>query len=81
MKDKKQSKKKPILYRIIRKIILAFYKKREFVGLENVPDEPVMFIGNHAQMNGPLTSELFFPLKKQIWCIGNMMHLKDNLKC
>lgn len=49
----------------------------EMVGVENLPDEPVIVAGNHAKMNGPIAGELFYPGKHYIWCVGDMMHLKE----
>ena len=69
--------KRNIPYKILARIVKIFHKKSEFVGLENLTDEPTLIITNHAQVHGPLTSELYFPLKKKIWCIGQMMHLKE----
>jgi hypothetical protein len=46
-------------------------------GVENLPDEPVIFVGNHCQMNGPIVGELYVPREPYIWCAGEMMHLKD----
>ena len=70
-------KKKGIVYRFLANIVKLFYKKREFIGIENLPNEPTVIVGNHAQIHGPLACELYFPTKKRIWCIGNMMHLKE----
>lgn len=70
-------KKKNIVYRFLANIVRFFYRKKEFVGVENLPSEPSLIIGNHAQIHGPLACELYFPKKKKIWCIGNMMHLKE----
>lgn len=70
-------KKKPVLFKIIRWCVRLFYRKRSFEGIENIPDEPAVFVGNHAQLHGPLTSELFFPSKKYIWCAGQMMNIKE----
>ena len=72
MKEK-QSK----LYNALKWGVGLFYKKRTFVGLENFPDEPCLVIGNHCQAHGPLTCELYFPKKKKIWCIGQMMKVKE----
>jgi len=47
------------------------------VGLENIPSESSVIVGNHAQIHGPLFSAVKFPHKKYVWCIGNMMHLKE----
>jgi len=71
------TKKKPLFFKITRFIVRIFYRKREFKGVENIPSEPSLIIGNHAQAHGPLSCELFFPTKKYIWCIGEMMNVKE----
>jgi len=65
------------VYRVIRWLVWAFYPKTEVVGMENLPQEPVLVVGNHAKMNGPIACELYFPGKRKIWCAGEMMHLKE----
>ncbi len=70
-------KKKPILFRIIKKILKFFYPKIEIVGLENITEEPVVFVGNHTQLHSPIISEFYFPERRYIWCAGQMMNLKE----
>lgn len=65
------------VYKVVRWLVWVFYPKTEVVGLENLPEEPVLVVGNHAQMHGPITGELYFPGKRKIWCAGQMMHLKE----
>lgn len=77
MTREEQYKKKPILFKLIRGTVKIFYRRREFIGLENLPSEPSLIIGNHAQMNGPLSCQIDFPTYKYIWCIGQMMKLKE----
>lgn len=64
-------------YKIIKALVRLFYPKMEVVGAENLPDEPVIAVGNHTQMNGPIANELYYPGKRYIWCAGEMMHLKE----
>ena len=45
--------------------------------MENIPDESSIIVGNHAQLHGPLSCEIYFPTKKYVWCIGQMMKLKE----
>ncbi len=66
-----------IIYYILRFFIDLFYPKMEVVGLENLPKEPCVIVGNHAKMNGPIAGELRFPGKKYIWCAAEMMKLQD----
>lgn len=66
-----------LLYNIIRKILYTVYPKTNLIGMENLPDEASIIVGNHAQMHGPIISELHFTTERYIWCAGEMMHLKD----
>ena len=65
------------IYRIFRWFVWLFYPKTEAVGVENLPQEPCLIVGNHTQMNGPIVCELYFPIPRKTWCAGQMMHLKE----
>ena len=73
MDDKKTS----LIYKIIRWFVQLFFPKIEVVGLENLPKEPCVVVGNHSQMNGPIAGELYFPGKHSIWCAGEMMNRSE----
>lgn len=45
--------------------------------MENLPDEPVVIVGNHTQLHGPIACELYFPDNYYTWCAGQMMKLKE----
>ena len=70
-------KKPSVLFKIIKWLVKVFYPKAQVDGAENLPDEPVIIVGNHCQMNGPIVGELYVPNEPYIWCAGEMMHLKD----
>ena len=70
-------KKTSVLFRVIKWCVKVFYPNMQVEGVENLPDEPVIFVGNHCQMNGPIVGELYVPREPYIWCAGEMMHLKD----
>lgn len=70
-------KKTSALFRFIKWCVKVFYPKTQVEGVENLPDAPVMIVGNHCQMNGPIVGELYVPGEPYIWCAGEMMHLKD----
>ena len=53
----------PRLYRLIKWIVKTCYPKMTVKGLEHLPQEPVILVGNHAQMNGPIACELYAPGK------------------
>lgn len=72
-----KKEKKPLLFRLIKGTVKIFYKKRKFVGIENLPKEPVIVVSNHSQLHGPLSNEISYPRTKRIWCIGQVMNLKE----
>lgn len=64
-------------YRALRWLVWVFYPKQKLEGLKNLPGEPCLLVGNHAQIHGPIVAEIYLPGKRKIWCAGQMMHLKD----
>lgn len=76
-KPHKLNKRKGLLFKIIKATISGFYGRVKYVGEENIPQEPCIFIGNHAQMHGPIVAELRSPFRRYTWCIGNMLHLRE----
>ena len=77
MTAESEEKKTTLLFRMIKWLVRVFYIKYEVEGMENLPDEPCIVVGNHTQMHGPLASELYFPGHSYTWCAGQMMNLKD----
>lgn len=73
MKSKGNTK---FLFRIIKGTIRLCYPKTEILGLDDLPNEPCIIIGNHTQLHGPICGELFLPDNFYIWCAGEMMDLK-----
>ena len=73
----REKKKWSRWYAVIKWIVKTCYPKIEVVGQENLPDEPVIVVGNHCQMNGPIAGELYMPGYHYIWCAGEMMHFKE----
>ena len=53
------------------------YPRPAFEGLEHLPEEPCVIVGNHAQMCGPIYAELYLPGRPFIWCTAEMMHLSE----
>ncbi len=72
-----EQEKPPVLYRFVKWVVRLVYPRMEVVGREKLPHEPVVIVGNHTQMNGPLACELYFPEHRYTWCAGQMMHLKE----
>lgn len=84
MREMKKTKIKPYKnkeqkssFRFVKCVARGFFRKRKQLGLENIPEEPAIIVGNHAQLYGPLAVELYFPYKKYTWCIGQMLHKKE----
>ena len=65
------------VYKLIKWLVKVFYPRIAVQGGENLPDEPVIVVGNHAQMNGPICCELYFPVERYTWCAGQMMDRKE----
>ncbi len=66
-----------LIYRIIKWFVRVFYPKMDVAGVENLPEEPAIIVGNHTKMNGPIACELYFPTERYTWCAGEMMHVKE----
>lgn len=72
-----EKKKTSLLYKIIKGLVRLFYGKMDVVGLENLPKNHAVIVGNHTQLNGPICGELFMEDNCYIWCAGEMMRLKE----
>jgi len=73
-------KKKGLSYRcfrVLRWFVNLFYPKFTVEGLENLPEEACIIVGNHSHLYGPLCGELRFPGKRRIWCAHQMMRMKE----
>ena len=64
-------------FRVVKGMVRLFYPKTTVVGAENLPEEPVIIVGNHCRMNGPIVSELYLPKEHDTWCAGQMMSMKE----
>ena len=64
-------------FRMIRFFVWLFYPKITVEGLENIPADACVMVGNHTQMNGPICGELYIPGKRKIWCAHQMMYIKE----
>lgn len=65
------------IFRIIKWFVWLVYPKMKVEGFEYLPkDEPVIYVGNHTQMNGPIASELYLP-DRYTWCSGEMMKMRE----
>lgn len=66
-----------LCYRVIRRLVKLCYPKITLEGIQHLPQEPCLIVGNHCQMNGPIIAELYIPGNRAIWCAGEMMHWKE----
>lgn len=64
------------VYRTVKALVRFFYPKITVCGTQWLPDEPAIIVANHAQMNGPIACELYFPGNRYTWCAGQMMDRK-----
>ncbi len=60
----------------VKKLVKFFYGKKEIIGLEKIPENNCIIVGNHTQTNGPLIGELYLPDSCYIWCAADMMKLR-----
>jgi len=70
-------KKSAVLYRFLAWLVRLFTPKMKTIGTEHLPDEPVVFVGNHCQMYGPIVCEFYLPVERFTWCAGQMMNVKE----
>ena len=65
------------LYLVVKWFVKTLYPRIRVEGLENLPAEGAIIVGNHCKMNGPISSELYAPGKHYTWCAGEMMQLRE----
>ena len=56
--------------------ILRPFNRHKMVNLDHVKpeqDNPIVFLGNHAEIYGPIASALCFPVPVRFWVISRMM--------
>lgn len=67
----------PVLCKILRRAVDLVYPKMELVGLENLPREACIIVGNHSQAHGAIVSEERLPFDHFTWCASQMMDKKE----
>ncbi len=72
-----EKKKISPLFWVIKYVVGKIYPKMEIRNTENLPDEPVIIVGNHTQLHSPVACELYFGDDYYTWCAAQMMHLKE----
>lgn len=76
-KSQMSPKKVTITYKILAWFVRLFTPKMKTIGAENLADAPVLIVGNHCQMYGPIACEFYLPVDRYTWCAGQMMKLKE----
>ena len=89
----KKGKKTTLKERIIRKKenivtasvigILRPFNRHTMVNLDHInqdKDNPLVFLGNHAEIYGPIASALCFPVPVRFWVISHMMFRKQDVR-
>ena len=74
---KLNDKPTPLIFRFVRWLIWLFFPKFQIFGMENLPNEPCIIVGNHSHMFGPVAGEIYTPVKHAVWCAGEMMHREE----
>lgn len=63
--------------------LLRPFNRHKMVDLDHVrldPENPVVFLGNHAEIYGPIASALCFPYPVRYWVIHKMMFNKKEVR-
>lgn len=63
----------PLLCTLLRRVVDWIYPETQLVGLDSLPEEPCVFVGNHAQIHGPIITEERLPFPHETWCAWQMM--------
>ena len=82
LKDRIISLKERIVTSMTIAMLRPFIRHR-MVDLDHVkldPDNPVVFLGNHAEIYGPIASALCFPVQVRFWVISKMMFKKKDVR-
>lgn len=66
-----------LAYRAIKATARVVYPRMTCQGTERIPREPVVLVGNHSQSYGPVVGELYMPMDRRTWCVGEMMHREE----
>ena len=73
--QKKAGMKEKLVTKIVIGILRPF-NRHKMVNLDHIQqdsDNPLVFLGNHAEIYGPIASALCFPVPVRFWVISHMM--------
>jgi hypothetical protein len=80
--QKKAGKKEKLVTRIVIGILRPF-NRHKMVCLDHIrqdSDNPLVFLGNHAEIYGPIASALCFPVPVRFWVISHMMGRSQDVR-
>ena len=63
--------------------MLRPFNRHRMVDLDHIkpdPENPIVFLGNHAEIYGPIASALCFPVPVRFWVISKMMFRKQDVR-
>ena len=63
--------------------MLRPFNRHKMVNLDRVktdPENPIVFLGNHAEIYGPIASALCMPVPVRFWVISKMMFNKKDVR-
>ena len=63
--------------------LLRPFNRHRMVNLNHVtpdPENPIVVLGNHAEIYGPIASALCFPVPVRFWVIAQMMFKKQDVR-
>ena len=72
-------KKAGIKEKLVTKIVIVIlrpFNRHKMVNLDHIKQDsenPIVFLGNHAEIYGPIASALCFPVPVRFWVISHMM--------
>lgn len=64
-------------YRFLKGAVRRACPRYTLCGTENLPEGAYVIVGNHAQIQGPVVSQLYLPGKNYTWCAGEMFSRKE----
>ena len=82
LKEKAVSLKERAVTRLTIQMLRPF-NRHTMVDLDHVkedPENPIVFLGNHAEIYGPIASALCFPVPVRFWVISKMMFRKQDVR-
>ncbi len=82
LKEKAVSLKERAVTRLTIRMLRPF-NRHTMVDLDHVkedPENPIVFLGNHAEIYGPIASALCFPVPVRFWVISKMMFRKQDVR-